>query len=167
MFGLSGGGHEGHFNYGADNIITQLTNFLQNSPLISRSARAPILTSTLSVYKCVTVRLPPAPQVTSSVTKDVVRARPFVAARGLVPAVAAQFDTVLARESAEEDDIEHPLDGEFMLVFSLIAQADNVLQVSKFVRSVSSSACLKTMAASPIQWRTLNGLLLFAIPYQS
>jgi hypothetical protein len=145
-------------NYGADNIITQLTNFLQNSPLTSRSARAPILTSTLSVYKCVTVRLPPAPQVTSSVTKDVVRARPFVAARGLVPAVAAQFDTVLARESEEEDSIEHPLDGEFVLLFSLISQADNVRsQVSKFVRSVSSSACLKTTAASPIQWRMLNG----------
>jgi hypothetical protein len=118
-------------NYGADDIITQLTNFLQSSPLTSRSARAPILTSTLSVYKCVTVRLPPAPQVTSFVTKDVVRAWPFVAARGLVPAVAAQFDTVLARESAEEDRIEHPLDGEFMLVFSLIAPADNMSRRSQ------------------------------------
>ena len=157
-------------NYGADDIITQLTTFLQNSPLTSRSARAPILTSTLSMYKCVTVRLPPAPQVTSSVTKDVVRARPFVAARGLVPAVAAQFDTVLARESAEEDGIEHPLDGEFAFVppsISQVADSHAQSQVSKFVRSVSSSACLKTMAASPIQWRMSNGLLLFAIPYQS
>ena len=154
-------------NYGADDIITELTNFLQNSPLTSQSAQAPILTSTLSVYKCITIRLPPAPQVTLSVTKDVVRAWPFVAARGLVPAVATQFDTVLVWESAEEDDIEHPLDGEFMFVFLLIAQADDVAQVSKFVRSVSSSACLKTMAASPILWRTSNGLLLFAIPYQS
>ena len=67
-------------NYGADNIITQLTNFLQNSPLTSQLVWAPILTSTLSVYKCVTVRLPPAPQVTLSITKDVVQARPFVAA---------------------------------------------------------------------------------------
>ena len=154
-------------NYGADDIITELTNFLQNSPLTSHSAWAPILTLTLSVYKCVTIRLPPVPQVTSSVTKDVVRAWPFVAAQGLVPAVAAQFDTVLAWESAEEDDIEHPLDGEFMFIFSLIAQADNVSQVSKFVRSMSSSACLTTMAASPIHWRTSNGLLLFAILYQS
>jgi hypothetical protein len=122
------------------------------------------------VYKCVTVRLPPAPQVTSSITKDVVRAWPFVAVRGLVPAVAAQFDMVLAWESAEEDGIEHPLDGEFTFVPSSISQvADSHAQsqVSKFVRSASSSACLKTMAASPIQWHMLNGLLLFAIPYQS
>ena len=49
-----------------------------------------------------------------------------MAARGLVPAVATRFDTVLARESAEEDSIEHPLNGEFVLVFSSISQADNV-----------------------------------------
>jgi hypothetical protein len=42
-------------NYGANDIITQLTDFLQNSPLTSRSAQAPILTSTISMYKCVTV----------------------------------------------------------------------------------------------------------------
>jgi len=48
-----------------------------------------------------------------------------------VPAVAAQFDTVLARESAEEDRIEHPLDSEFMLVFSLIAPADNMSRRSQ------------------------------------
>jgi hypothetical protein len=49
-----------------------------------------------------------------------------VAAQGLVPAVATQFDPVLAQESAEEDGIEHPLDGEFVVVFSSISQADNV-----------------------------------------
>jgi len=42
-------------NYGADEIITQLTTFLQNLPLTSRLAQAPISTSTLSVYKCVTI----------------------------------------------------------------------------------------------------------------
>jgi len=93
-----------------------------------------------------------------------------VAAGGLVPAVAARFNTVLAQESAEEDGIKHPLDGEFVFVLSLISKvADShvQLQVSKVVRSVSSSACLKTMAAYPIQWPMLNGLLLFAVPYQS
>ena len=72
------------------------------------------------MYKCVTVRLPPAPQVSAVVTKDMVRAGPATPAQGLIPAVPAQFDTVLARESAEEEEVEHPLDGEdFNLILCL------------------------------------------------
>ena len=71
------------------------------------------------MYKCVTVCLPPAPQVSVVVTKDMVRARPATPARGLIPAVPTQFDTVLAQESAEEE-VEHPLDGEdFDLILCL------------------------------------------------
>jgi hypothetical protein len=103
--------------YGAVNIVPHLMDFLLNSPITSHSVPAPILTSTLSVYKCITIHLPPAPQVTLSITKDVVQARPFVATRGLVSAIPAQFNTVLAWESAEVDSIEHPLDGEYMLVY--------------------------------------------------
>ena len=106
--------------YGTDDIVSQLTNFLQRSPLTSRSARLPSLTSAVSVYKCVTVRLPPAPQVSAAVTKDMVHACPATPAWGLIPAVPAQFDTVLARESAEEEEVEHPLDGEdFDLILCL------------------------------------------------
>ena len=98
--------------YGASDMVYQLTTFLQHSPLTSCSALLPSLSSTVSVYKCVTVRLSPACQVTTAVKKDVVHAHPNVPARGHVPVVPAQFDTVMARESAEEAEIENPLDGE-------------------------------------------------------
>jgi hypothetical protein len=58
--------------YGAVDIVPHLTDFLLNSPITSHSVPAPILTSTLSMYKCITIHLPPAPQVTLSITKDVV-----------------------------------------------------------------------------------------------
>jgi hypothetical protein len=89
---------------------------LRTSPHTSRSAIAPTLNTQLSVYKCFTVRLPPAPQVTKLVTKDVIRARRAVPAHGPTPAVPSQFDTVLARESDLDEDLEHPLDGKSMSV---------------------------------------------------
>ena len=64
------------------------------------------------MYKCVTVRLPLAPQVSVAVTKDMVCACPATPAWVLIPAVPAQFDMMLAWESAEEEEVEHPLDGE-------------------------------------------------------
>ena len=82
--------------YGADDIISQLTTFLQHSSLTLQTAWLPSLNSTISVYKCLTVQLPPASQVTTAVTKDVVCAHPAVPTWGLVPAVPAQFNTVLA-----------------------------------------------------------------------
>src|SRR5882762_4724149 len=76
--------------------------------ITSCSAIAPTLSTQLSVYKCLTVRLPPAPQVTKLVTKDVIRARRAVPGHGFTPAVPSQFDTVLARESNLEENLEHP-----------------------------------------------------------
>ena len=102
-------------HYGAVDFIPHLTQFLKSSPHTSHSAKAPVTTSTLPVYKCVTVRLPAAPQVIRSITKDVICARPATPAQGLTPAVPYQFDTVLARESDPEDsNIGHPLDGEYI-----------------------------------------------------
>ena len=107
-------------DFGAIEFIPLLTNFLCRSPQTSRTtARVPSLTTELPVYKCFTVRLPPAPQVTIQVTNDVIRARRAVPPRGLTAAIPAQFDTVLARESEDEDRIEHPLDGERHFIYRL------------------------------------------------
>lgn len=102
-------------NYRAIDFIPCLTQYLRSSPHSSRSARAPTTTSTIPVYKCLTVRLPPAPQVTTSITKDIIRARPAMPAQGLTPAVPSQFDTVLAREQSDSEDssVGDPLDGEY------------------------------------------------------
>ena len=92
-------------------FLPHLHTFLCTSSHTSRSAIAPTLNTELPVYKCLTVRLPPAPQVTKLMTKDVIRARQAVPAHGPTPAVPSQFDTVLARESDLDEDLEHPLDG--------------------------------------------------------
>ena len=42
-------------HYGAVDFIPHLTQFLKSSLHASRSAKAPVMTSTLPVYKCVTV----------------------------------------------------------------------------------------------------------------
>jgi len=69
-------------DFGAIEFIPLLTNFLCRSPQTScTTARAPSLTTELPVYKCFTVRLPPAPQVTKQVTNDVIRARRAVPTR--------------------------------------------------------------------------------------
>ena len=102
-------------HYRAVDFIPHLTQFLKSSLHASRSAKAPVMTSTLPVYKCITVQLPTAPQVIRSITKDVIHARPATPVQGLTPAVPNQFDTVLARESDPEDsNIGHPLDGEYI-----------------------------------------------------
>jgi hypothetical protein len=107
-------------DFGTIKFIPLLTNFLRRSPQTSRTtARAPSLTTKLPVYKCFTVRLPPAPQVTKQVTNDVIRAHRAVPTHGLTAAIPAQFDTVLARESEDEDRIEHPLDGECHFIYRL------------------------------------------------
>jgi hypothetical protein len=100
-------------DFGAVDFLTHLTTFLRRSPQTSRTARIPLFSTHLPVFKCFTVRLPPAPQVTKHETRDVIRARRAAPAHGITPAVPAQFDTVLARESEDEEGIEHPLDGKY------------------------------------------------------
>ena len=106
-------------DFGAIDFLPHLHAFLRTSPHTSRSSIAPTLNTQLPVYKCLTVRLPPAPQVTKLVTKDVIRSRRAVPADGLTSAVPSQFDTVLARESDLDEGLEHPLDGKLSEFISL------------------------------------------------
>ena len=98
-------------DFGAVDFLLHFTKFLQDSPHTLQSASAPQLHTRLDSFKCFTVRLPPAPQVTKLVTKDVIRARRAIPAHGTSLAVPAQFDTVLARQSDAGKDLQHPLDG--------------------------------------------------------
>lgn len=59
-------------DFGATDFLPALQMFLRTSPRTSRSAILPLASTRLSLYKCLTVRLPPAPQVTKHETKDVV-----------------------------------------------------------------------------------------------
>ena len=61
-------------DFGATNFIPCLEAFLRTSPLTFRSTSDILSTTQLPVFKCLTVRLPAAPQVTKHVTKDVIRA---------------------------------------------------------------------------------------------
>lgn len=98
-------------DFGAADFLLHFTKFLQDSPHTLQSASAPQLHTRLDSFKCFTVRLPPAPQVTKLVTKDVIRARRAVPTHGTSLAVPAQFDTVLARQSDAGKDLQHLLDG--------------------------------------------------------
>ena len=94
-------------------FLPNFTQLLKLSPNTSHSAKAPTVTLTLPVYKCVMVQLSAAPQVTTSVTKDIIRACPDTPAWGLTSAVPDQFYTMLARESdPEKPTVRHPLQGE-------------------------------------------------------
>ena len=107
-------------DFGAVDFLLHLHTFLRTSPHASHSTIAPTLNTPLPVYKCLTVRLPPAPQVTKLVTKDVIRSRQAVPGYGPISAVPSQFDTVLARESDLDEGLEHPLDGKLSELFSLL-----------------------------------------------
>src|ERR1700683_5681202 len=100
-------------DFGAVDFLRHLTTFLRARPRTSRTARIPLFSTHLPVFKCFTVRLPPAPQVTKHETRDVIRAQHAAPAHGITPTVPAQFDTVLAREFGDEQGIEHPLDGKY------------------------------------------------------
>ena len=94
-----------------------LQSFLCASPFTSRSTLDILPSTQIAIFKCLTVCLPPAPQVTKNVTTDVIRARRAVPAHSTTLSLAAQFDTVLARELDEDAELEHPLDG--MLVITV------------------------------------------------
>jgi len=116
-------------DFGAVDFLLHFTKFLQDSPHTLRSASAPQPNTRLDAFKCFTVRLPPAPQVTKLVTKDVIRARRAIPAHSTSLAVPAQFDTVLARQNDAGNNLQHPLDGMCRLYYLLWASADDIFQV--------------------------------------
>jgi hypothetical protein len=59
-------------DFGAVDFLAHLTTFLRRSLQTSRTARIPLLSTHLPVFKCFTVQLPPAPQVTKHETRDVI-----------------------------------------------------------------------------------------------
>ena len=61
-------------DFGAADFLPHFHTFLRSSPHTLCSAMTPTLNTQLPVYKCLTVQLPPAPQVTKLVTKDDIRA---------------------------------------------------------------------------------------------
>ncbi|KZP07594.1 hypothetical protein FIBSPDRAFT_901912 [Athelia psychrophila] len=77
--------------FGTTDLLPSLTKYLHPSTCGRLSIPDLILTTKLSVYKCFTALIPPAPQVESP--------------------IPAQFDTVLARQTEGDTDVEHPLDG--------------------------------------------------------
>jgi hypothetical protein len=83
-------------DFGAADFLPSLENILRMSHHTSRSAPKLLPNTVLSLYKCMTVRLPPASQVSKLETKDVIRARRAIPAHGKTLAVPCQFDTVLA-----------------------------------------------------------------------
>ena len=101
-------------NYRATDFLLNFMQFLKLSPNTSHSAKVPTATLGLPLYKCVMVRLPTAPQVTTSITKDIIHTCPATPTWGLTSsAVPDQFDTVLVRESdPEESTVRHPLHSE-------------------------------------------------------
>ena len=70
-------------NYGATDFLLNFMQFLKLSPNTSHSEKAPTVTLGLPVYKCVMVRLPTAPQVTTSITKDIIHKCPATPVQGL------------------------------------------------------------------------------------
>jgi hypothetical protein len=61
-------------DFGAMDFLAHLTTFLRRSSQTSHTARIPLLSTHLPVFKCFTVQLPPVPQVTKHETRDVIRA---------------------------------------------------------------------------------------------
>ena len=59
-------------NYRTTDFLPNFMQFLKFSFNTSHSAKAPTTTSALPVCKCVIVRLPAAPQVTTLITKDII-----------------------------------------------------------------------------------------------
>lgn len=144
-------------NFGAVDFVPHLLKFLRESPLTSRSVFLPSAATCLPVYKCMTIRLPPAPQVTKSITKDVIRARCAIPAVGTSLAVSDQFDTVLAREVDSGAVFEHPLDGKSpnlncSKLFMFILR-----QALLWVKSGSYSVYLRNTVHSNTLWHILNG----------
>ena len=70
-------------NYGATDFLLNFMQFLKLSPNTSHSEKAPTVTLALPVYKCVMARLPTAPQVTTSITKDIIHKCPATPAQSL------------------------------------------------------------------------------------
>ena len=61
-------------HFGAMDFLIHLTTFFHHPPHTSCMARIPLLSTHLPVFKCFTVQLPPAPQVTKHKARDVIHA---------------------------------------------------------------------------------------------
>jgi hypothetical protein len=83
-------------NFGATDFLPCVEQFLCRSSPQPETILIPNLNSRIDAFKCLTIEIPPAPQVNKSVTRDVVRARCSEPACGMSNGLSAQFDTVLA-----------------------------------------------------------------------
>jgi len=98
-------------DFGATDFLPQLQHLLRSSRLSSHSTLEILPSTQLPIFKCLTVQIPLAPQVTKDITKDVIHACHAVPAHRTTPSIPTQFDTVLARESDAVVEVEHPLNG--------------------------------------------------------
>ncbi|KAF7343134.1 hypothetical protein MVEN_01743900 [Mycena venus] len=100
-------------DFHAPGFINNLAHFLQSKSIVPRLI--PADNSTFPVYKRLSVSLPRIAQANSSSTHDTIRAvkgSPLqMTAKGVKPAKAGQFDTVLVRVSPRQLN-EGPTDGE-------------------------------------------------------
>ena len=155
-------------DFGAIDFLPRLQSLLRSSHPTSHSTPEVLLSTQLPVFKCLTVRIPPAPQVTKYITKDVIRARRTVPAHGTTPPIPAQFDTVLARESDADIEVEHPLDGTLLASLSNLhanLKANVGLgQASQWARFVSYSRFPKNMATSNTHLHISSGSHLSSLP---
>jgi hypothetical protein len=92
-------------DFRAVDFLLHFTKFLWDSPHMLWLALAPQPHTCLDAFKCFTIWLPPAPQVTKLCTCCA------VPAHSTSLAVPAQFDTVLARQSNAGKNLQHRLDG--------------------------------------------------------
>ncbi len=101
-------------DFGCTDFVNALETFLRRS---SRAHELPVaaqnihLRTRFPVYRRMSVLLPAIRQVSRTPVPDTIRAVPAQPARPLRPAVAAHFDTVLAREHPEDGDPGDPISG--------------------------------------------------------
>ncbi|KAI0755849.1 hypothetical protein C8Q74DRAFT_1305710 [Fomes fomentarius] len=99
---------------GCTNFIHTLNSFLRTA---ARGHSLPLPVQNIhsgtcfAAYKRMQVTLPPLRQVSHHPVKDVIRAVPAQAARQLISASPAHFDTVLARQTPGPVDPDEPLSG--------------------------------------------------------
>ncbi|KAJ7576496.1 hypothetical protein C8J56DRAFT_1007498 [Mycena floridula] len=90
-------------SYGAYGFIDCLERFLKSRSMCPRDFNKRSEDAVYSLYRRVTINLPPAIQCSSYWTRDPVRATPLRPKRGLKKEAPAHFDTVLARKEAPQD----------------------------------------------------------------
>lgn len=97
-------------DFGTPDFLSQLEKYLHDLHGRRSSVRLPNTHTRLDAFKCISIDLPPAPQVTKAVTKDIIQARRIEPATKSKDAIPSQYDTVLVRLD-EGQGLGHPLDG--------------------------------------------------------